>query len=200
MSEGKNIYQRINAIMKDCDYIQKEKAQQGQGVKYDTVIAMLRDLLIKHGVVTVMRQKSLERVGEVGQNQKVYQGEYEMDLVNMDKPDEKVTHSTFAQGMDGGDKAPGKAHTYAAKLILTKAFNIETGIDEESRAEKLEKLNTITEAQQDELANLIDGGNKLWQSLGKAYGITHLNMITSVKFEEVKLRIDNYRKSQNANN
>ena len=134
---GPNIHQRINAIMGDCDYLQKEAAQQGKGVRYDTVIAMLRALLIKHGVVMVVRQTEMECISGVeGTKQKIYQGKYEMDLVNIDKPEELVTHSAYAHGMDGGDKAPGKAQTYAVKIMLVKGFGIETGIDEESRAEK----------------------------------------------------------------
>ena len=123
----KNIYQRINAVMSECEYIQKKQAQQGKGVKYDEVMAMIRELLIKHGIVMVMRQTSMDQIGALeGKNQKVYQGSYEMDLVNMDKPEQVVTHTAYAHGMDGGDKAPGKAHTYAAKLMLVKGFGIET--------------------------------------------------------------------------
>ena len=71
----KNIYQRINAVMKDCEYLQKKQAQQGKGIKYDEVIAMLREHLIKHGVVMVVRQLALESVGGLeGKNQKIYQG------------------------------------------------------------------------------------------------------------------------------
>ena len=70
-----NIYQRINAVMKDCDYLQKKAAQQGKGIKYDEVIAMLREHLINHGVVMVINQKSMECVGGLdGKNQKIYQG------------------------------------------------------------------------------------------------------------------------------
>jgi hypothetical protein len=43
--------------------------------------------------------------------------------------------------MDGGDKGAGKAHTYAMKTMIVKGFGLETGIDEESRAEKIERLN-----------------------------------------------------------
>ena len=132
-----NIYQRINAVMKDCEYLQKKGAAQGKGIKYDEVIAMLREHLITHGVVMVVNQMSMEMVSEVGK-QKIYQGHYTMDLVNMDKPDEFVKHSAFAHGMDGGDKGPGKASTYAMKIMLVKGFGIETGEDEESRSEKIE--------------------------------------------------------------
>ena len=61
----KNIYQRINAVMNDCDYLQKKAAQQGKGIKYDEVIAMLRVHLIKHGIVMVIRQTEMEMLGGV---------------------------------------------------------------------------------------------------------------------------------------
>jgi hypothetical protein len=122
-----NIYQRINAVMRDCEYLQKKAAQQGKGVKYDEVMAMIREHLINHGIVMVVRQKSMGMLNGVeGTKQKIYQGEYEMDLINIDKPSEVVTHTAFAHGMDGGDKAPGKAHTYAVKIMLVKGFGIET--------------------------------------------------------------------------
>ena len=196
-----NIYQRINAVMNDCEYIQKKQAQQGKGVRYDEVMAMIRELLIKHGIVMVMRQTSMDQIGGLeGKNQKVYQGSYEMDLVNMDKPEEKVTHTAYAHGMDGGDKAPGKAHTYAAKLMLVKGFGIETGEDEESRAEKIEKLNTIDSETEVKLAVLIDGDQSLWQNLCNAYKIAHLNQIPSSKAEEVEKRIKAYNEKKNAAN
>ena len=71
MSDEKpNIYQRINAVMKDCDYVQKGKAQQGKGVLYDTVIAMIREPMIKHGIVMVVRQLSMDMISNVSENQK----------------------------------------------------------------------------------------------------------------------------------
>lgn len=189
-----NIYQRINAVMMDCEYLQKKKAQQGKGIKYDEVIAMLRDLLIRHGIIMVVRQSSLEHVSDVeGTKQKVYQGSYEMDLVNMDKPAEIVTHTAFAQGMDGGDKAPGKAHTYAVKMMLVKGFGLETGDDEESRSEKIDKMNTLTPSQYKALGeyclvNTTEGGI-MWGDLGLeisgVYGVQTLDQLPSSKFDEV---------------
>lgn len=202
MKEVKNIYQRINAVMSECEYLQKKEAQQGKGIKYDEVVAMVRDLLIKHGIVMVMRQNSMECINGVeGTKQKVFQGYYELDLVNIDNPEEKVTHSTYAHGMDGGDKAPGKAHTYAAKLMLVKGFAIETGEDEESRAEKLEKLKTIDENSQNKLADIIGGDQALWANLCKAYNINHLNQIPLSKEKEITERIKAYNeRKKNAGN
>ena len=178
-----NIYQRINAVMRDCDYIQKEKAQQGQGVKYDTVIAMLRPLMIRHGVVMVVRQIEMECVGGVeGTKQKVYQGKYEMDLVNIDDPKDLVTHSTFAHGMDGGDKAPGKAQTYAVKILLVKGFGVETGIDEESRAEKLA---TVTETQIKGIKALLGGDEDLKNRMLGSLNVEAVSEIPRASFNTV---------------
>lgn len=191
---SKNIYQRINAVMSECDYVQKKQAQQGKGVKYDEVMAMIRELLIKHGIVMVVRQKEMACLSGVdGTKQKVYQGCYEMDLVNMDNPSEVVTHSAYAHGMDGGDKAPGKAHTYAVKIMLVKGFGIETGEDEESRSEKLDKINTVSQVEHDTLAQhclVVNPDSSIsWSDLGieiaKAYKITRLDMLPQSKFKEV---------------
>ncbi len=190
-----NIYQKINAVMKDCEYLQKKQAQQGKGIQYDEVIAMIREHLINHGVVMVIRQTSFEQVAELeGKNQKVYQGQYEMDLINMDKPEEKVTHTAFAHGMDGGDKAAGKAHTYAVKIMLVKGFGIETGEDEESRSEKIDKTNTIDGEQYAKLAAYCMDEDKAWTDTGKklsaAYKIAGLGSLPASKFEEALKRCE----------
>tara|TARA_R110000772_G_scaffold170373_1_gene282255 strand:+ start:3401 stop:3997 length:597 start_codon:yes stop_codon:yes gene_type:complete len=137
-----NIYQRVNKVMSQCDYLQKKQAQQGKGIQYDEVMAMIRGLLVTHGIVMVTTQESLDCLGNVeGTKQKIYQGKYSLKLVNMDNPTDLIEHTAYAQGMDGGDKGAGKAHTYAMKTMIVKGFGLETGIDEESRAEKIERLN-----------------------------------------------------------
>jgi hypothetical protein len=187
--ENKNIYQRINAIMKDCEYLQKKGAAQGKGIKYDEVMAMLRDLLIKHGVVMVVNQKSFEPIKEVGK-QTIYQGMYQMDLVNMDNPSDLVTHTAYGQGMDGGDKAAGKAHTYAVKIMLVKGFGIETGDDEESRSEKMDKKNTIDQPQLDFILSRAINENNMVNDLGarilSAYKIQYFEQLPASKFKEVQ--------------
>ena len=203
--EGKNIYQRINAVMSECDYLQKVGAQQGKGIKYDEVMAMIRGLLIKHGIVMVVRQLEMSNMSGVeGTKQKVYQGRYEMDLVNIDKPDEKVTHSAFAHGMDGGDKAPGKAHTYAVKIMLVKGFGIETGEDEESRSEKIDRANTIDQGQVDQLSRYCmtqQNGDTVWTPTGsrilQAYKIQQLNQLPASKYDQA---IKQCVAASNANN
>lgn len=183
-----NIYQRINAVMKDCEYLQKKNADKGKGIKYDEVMAMLREHLINHGVVMVIRQKSMDMLNGVeGTKQKIYQGYYEMDLINMDKPEESVTHSCYAQGMDGGDKGPGKAHTYAMKTMLVKGFGIETGEDEESRSEKLA---IITDEQAVDLKTGLMETESDVKKFCEAFGVSCVDELPAKSYKRAKAMID----------
>lgn len=55
-------------------------------------------------------------------------------FVNMDNPAEYVDVATYGDGLDSGDKAPGKAMTYADKYALLKAYKITTGDDPDQKA------------------------------------------------------------------
>lgn len=138
----KNIYQRINAVMQDIDYIKKDKKVSGGGANYsavshDQVVAMVRDSLVKHGImiypeqvrsqVLVARDKSKDIA------MMLYEGEYKIHFVNIDDGQDRVTVQIVGHANDNGDKAPGKAVTYATKSAILKVFAIETGENDESR-------------------------------------------------------------------
>lgn len=50
-------------------------------------------------------------------------------FVNIDNPQEYLDMKTYGDGIDSGDKAGGKAMTYADKYGLMKAYKISTGDD-----------------------------------------------------------------------
>lgn len=50
-------------------------------------------------------------------------------FVNIEKPEESIEITTYGDGIDTQDKAPGKAMTYADKYALLKAYKIITGDD-----------------------------------------------------------------------
>lgn len=50
-------------------------------------------------------------------------------FVNIDNPTEFIDIKTYGDGLDTGDKATGKAMTYADKYALMKAYKISTGDD-----------------------------------------------------------------------
>ena len=55
-------------------------------------------------------------------------------FVNIDNPSEYIETTTYGDGLDTGDKASGKAMTYADKYALMKAYKISTGDDPDKEA------------------------------------------------------------------
>lgn len=151
-----NIYQRINEVRRLCPYIKKNKEVSGAGtymaVTHDHVTAELRPYLIEQGIVIVPRLIS-SHVADTGTFTKSnipiirYEARYEIDFVNMDDPADRVTVPIESHALDQGDKAPGKAASYATKYAALKLFSIETGDREEERIEtKGEKPNLKSSA------------------------------------------------------
>ncbi len=60
-------------------------------------------------------------------------------FINIDKPEEFIDVTTYGDGVDTMDKAPGKAMTYADKYALMKAYKISTGDDPDKEASEEQK-------------------------------------------------------------
>ena len=140
-----NIYQRINAVRKAINYIQKDKSVSAgpagsyRAVTHDAVTGMVRQHLVEHGIIIAPTLiDSVFHAKEDGAKQRLYSASYDVRFINMDAPDECVTIRIEAHALDNGDKAPGKAISYATKYAILKLFNIETGEDEESRYQREE--------------------------------------------------------------
>jgi hypothetical protein len=139
-----NIYQRINAVRKAIGYVQKDKSVSTGGgsykaVTHDAVTGMVRAALIEHGVVIVPSVLSaVFNAKEPEAKQRLYEATYQIEFVNIDDPADRIVTQQNAHALDNGDKAPGKAQSYATKYAILKLFNIETGEDEESRYQQEE--------------------------------------------------------------
>ena len=141
MSDPKlNLHQRMLAVWGECSYVRKDAniPGAGKGVARDAVVAEIRGALIKHGVLAYTTQIRGERIASErksssGTPLSIYVGLYETRFVNVDKPEESIVVQHEAEGQDYGDKAPGKAATYAEKLNLIKGLMLETGIADEGR-------------------------------------------------------------------
>lgn len=134
-----NIYQRINEVRKTIGYIQKDRSVSTGGgaykaVTHDAVTGMVRQALIENGIVIVPSVvESVFHPKEPEAKQRLFEATYDVHFVNADNPEEKVTVREVAHALDNGDKAPGKAMSYATKYAMLKVFTIETGEDDESR-------------------------------------------------------------------
>lgn len=140
-----NVYARIHAVMRAVGYVQKNAAtgssrDSPKGVARDEVVAEVRAHLLAAGVIAYTTQLEGRYVetsakSSSGTQLMIYVGRYRTTFQSIHEGDSPsyfhVEHE--AQGNDYGDKAPGKAATYAEKLNLVKGLMLETGIADESR-------------------------------------------------------------------
>lgn len=87
----------------------------------------------------IIAQDVLEKVSEYnGKTSKTYTMYMRIETTyrfyNIDKPDEYIDTITYADGLDTGDKASGKAMTYADKYALMKGYKISSGDDPDKEA------------------------------------------------------------------
>lgn len=133
-----NIYQRVNAVMKVVEYVQKDAEVQGyKAVTHDQVTAVLRKELVAKGIVVQLEQLRSEvlvkRNKKEGENMHLYSGDYAIHFVNIESPEDRISVTVNAHAADNGDKAPGKAASYATKYAMLKLFSLETGENDEGR-------------------------------------------------------------------
>ena len=173
MSEAKlNIGQRINAVMKEIQYVKRD-ATVGTGgsnsymaVTHDAVTALIREALVTHGIHVNVQQTGGELITKRGDmlgdgtpaKQHLYLGKYDIFFVNCDDRADWVCSAQQAFAMDSGDKMAGKAESMATKYAMLKTFSIETGENEESRAYEAPDY---TDEQKDLFDELLESGNAL---------------------------------------
>ena len=196
-----NIFQRLNEVRKAVLYIQKDKTVQNyKAVSHDMVVAMCREHFVKHGIITYPEQTrglmnpagmkaAKDGAGTVPDPMRLYEAAYLIHFVNMDEPADRVSVQIEAHALDNGDKAPGKAVTYATKAAILKLLMLETGENEESR---MEHTRTITDDQAATLDALIAdvGADKAkfmkWAKVGSLDDISAKAYATCVQMLEQK--------------
>ena len=194
-----NIYQRINKVMQEVQYVQKDKAVSGGGANYkavthDQVVSVARASLVANGVMIFPNQISGEFIIKRDMNATpqpvkmgLYEGVYEINFVNIEDGNDKVTVTVHAHANDNGDKAPGKALTYATKSAILKVLCLETGENDESRVEQRD-TNFIGEDKQGILSNLLcdeSGLNAKGQKIVRAYKLQSFADVKESKYQEI---------------
>lgn len=145
-TKAKNIYQKMSAIADEMGIVTKNlSVPTGNGKAYKAVserdvIDAVKPLEIKYGVysypysreiidnATLTTQRNFN--GQTVESKQIYlRLQVVYRFVNTDKPDEFIDITSYGDGIDSGDKATGKAMTYADKYALMKAYKISTGDD-----------------------------------------------------------------------
>lgn len=145
-----NIYEKLSAITTELNAVAKNlKVGEGRSsykaVGEADVLASVKPLESKYKVYSYPSSRRIVD-SDVITTKKVYNGqesetskffmrvETVYRFVNTEKPEETVEVTTYGDGVDSGDKAPGKAMTYGDKYALLKAYKIITGDDPDQTA------------------------------------------------------------------
>lgn len=121
----RNIYQRVNDVMKDLGRVRKEKKRGMQYaiVSHDAVTALARPLFVEHGIIHYPVDMTMRQDGNRTEMK------LKLRVQNVDDPADFLEVSTAGYGVDTQDKGPGKAMSYAVKYGVLKLLQMETGDD-----------------------------------------------------------------------
>lgn len=224
-----NIYQRVNKVMQAVEYVQKDASVSTGGgsyraVTHDMVLAVLRKAMVEHGIVTVPRLLGHEMLHLRGANPKengqysqhLYQATFAVRFVNIENPDDFIEATVQAHANDSGDKAPGKAMSYAVKYAMLKVFGLETGENEEGRfsdrpmftEEQREKYHILLESENavEFLCMEKEVGPEVWSALHNSFpdgkksnGKRAAAALTAAGWDEIALTANKLKDYINAN-
>ena len=197
MNETPNIYQRINNVMKAVDYVKKDTRIDGKynAVTHDQVVSVCRKHLVDNGIVIYPEQIGESNISSVLSKEGLptnilrFATVYNINFVNIDNPDDRITARIEAHANDNGDKAPGKAVTYATKTAILKVLCLEVGESDESRNE----INNIEqEVESMKSCTDIDSLKTIFASSYKKYdGKKDLQKEIVTEYESCKRNLNN---------
>ncbi len=142
-----NIFEKMSAITNELGVVAKNlNVDMGKGKSYKAVqekdvLDAIKPVEAKYRVYSYPKERKivdsdiLEKETQYGTSRNLYlRIETIYEFVNIDKPEEKISVTSYADGIDSGDKATGKAMTYSDKYALLKAYKVATGDDPDKDA------------------------------------------------------------------
>lgn len=214
--EEMNIYEKLQAITNEIGVIEKNlkveisSYKSYKAVSERDVLDGVKPLENKYRVYSYPSErkviesdvlvKETEYNGKTTKTNQLYMRlEITYRFVNIDKPEEYVDIKSYGDGIDTGDKATGKAMTYADKYALMKAYKLSTGDDPDKDASPKEGY-----AKRENFTDMpIQEGQKQWikaelseEEIKKSlthYGVkklSDLNFMQAEKIREAKEKRD----------
>lgn len=141
-----NIFQRMLAATSEINRVAKNlkvdvtKTSSYKAVAEADVLESVKPVEEKHGIYSYPFARKIIKDdvliststwdGKTTEKQSQFMRvETTYRFVNIDNPTDFIDITTYGDGVDAQDKAPGKAMTYADKYALLKAYKIQTGDD-----------------------------------------------------------------------
>lgn len=158
-----NIYEKMLCIEQEIGVVAKNlEIQASANSKYKAVserdvLDAVKPLMEKYAIFAYPVSREMDDKGQItsttkyGERTSMYfHYKNVMRFVNAEKPEEYIDIPSYSTGIDTGDKADGKAMTYADKYAFMKAFKISTGEDPDQEASQ-EYLPSATKEQVDRI-------------------------------------------------
>lgn len=140
-----NIFEKMSAVTTELSAVKKNLnvgigRSSYKAVGEADVLAAVKPLEAKYKIYSYPYSRKVIDSGnlvlkssydgrETEKNQTYLRVETVYRFVNCEEPTEFIDITSYGDGIDTGDKAPGKALTYADKYALLKAYKIITGED-----------------------------------------------------------------------
>lgn len=225
-----NIYEKLLAITSEMQTVSKNLEvgigkNQYKAVGEADVLRAVKELEKKYNVYSYpysrkvidssIMQTKKEYQGQVTEGNQIFMRlETVYRFVNIEKPEEYIDITTYGDGVDTQDKAPGKAMTYGDKYALMKAYKIITGEDPDqnpspdnvtnlnsNKKENKSKEETINEEELDMLvteqqaktvyALMMSKGLEVEKQLQHNYGISNTKDLTRRQYASILNAIKN---------
>ncbi len=145
-----NIFEKINAVMKEIEYLTKDDKVEFGNTKYkaiseEKVTTTVRNELVKQGIVIIPVEQQSENKELIRTDKSVNMltsVHVKYRIQNIEDVNDYIEVESNGTGVDTQDKGVGKAMTYAYKYMLLRTFAIPTGEDPDkiSSAETDEKM------------------------------------------------------------
>jgi hypothetical protein len=201
MSNNKNIYQRVLAVMGEISYLKKDaKVMSYKAITHDKVVSSVRSHLIEHGIVI---EQDLVHSEVLQGNKPIYSARYSISFVNVDNPEDRLTVHHDAHAVLTDDKSPGKTNSYALKNAILKTFMIETGEnDEESnKVETVQsKPQTIKPLEQKVLKEIAQKMPGCETKFLEHYKISNFSELTQAQYpqalKQLEKRLKDYKEEK----
>ena len=156
-----NIYQKMNEVMKNIEYLTKDDKVEFGTTKYkaiseEKVTTTVREQLVKQGIVIIPIEQECENKELIRTDKSVNMltsVHTKYRIQNIDDVNDFVEVESNGTGVDTQDKGVGKAMTYAYKYMLLRTFAIPTGEDPDkiSSDETDDKIKKEIEAEQEKV-------------------------------------------------
>lgn len=227
-----NIYEKLNEIINELGIVEKNlNVSTGKGGSYKAVsekdvLDAIKPIEYKYKIYSyplnreVIADEQLEKISTYnGKETKTISQFMRIKttyrFINIEKPEEYIDIVSYGDGIDTGDKAPGKAMTYSDKYALMKCYKVSTGDDPDkdasdsyNMANKKQIVNKTANAETKKLItdNIINLFNtwiaknnidkSIIDSVLNKYGFKAINEVDTETYKKIVNEINNILKKE----